>query len=131
METAQRGSASLTFGCKDHLSMPKHCKHHKHAIKIHPSKSFQSRLVLSTAQHEMKLSPQRHSFQHETIRFRNESDFSLLLEDKTILKKRNSWLHFSPFFTCKSPLPPSLPDSHVPVLIANRGLITWCSSVSA
>lgn len=90
METAQGGSASLTFGCQDHLSMPKHCKHHKHTLKIHPSKSFQRRPVLSTVQHEMKLSPQRGSFHHETIWFRNQSDFSLLLEDKTILKKRNS-----------------------------------------
>lgn len=79
METAQGGSASLTFGCKDHLSMPKHCKHHKHALKIHPSKSFQSRPVLSKAQHEMKFPPQRGSFQHETKQFRNQSDFSALM----------------------------------------------------
>lgn len=59
-------------------------------LKIHPSKSFQLRPVFSPAQHEMKLSPQRGSFHHETIQIRNQSDFSLLLEHKTILKRRNS-----------------------------------------
>lgn len=59
-------------------------------LKIHPSKSLQRSPVFSTAHHEIKLSPQRGSFHHETIWFRNQADFSLLLEDKTILKKRNS-----------------------------------------
>jgi len=118
METAPGGSASLTFGCKDHLSMPKPCKHHKHALQIHPSKSFQSRLVLSSAQHEMKFSPQRGSFQHETIPFRNQSDVSLLLADKSAFKKRNSQPYISPFFTCKSfPLLPFPEVSYIYIYV--------------
>lgn len=120
METAQGGSASLTFGCQDHLSMPKHCKHHKHTLKIHPSKSFQHRPVFSTVQHEMKLSPQRGSFHHETIQFRNQSDLSLLLEDKTIWKKRSS----ASFFTFLHFSVTSLSHGHVHILTANRDFIS-------
>lgn len=121
METAEGGSASLTFGCKDHLSMPKHCKHHQHTLKIHPSQSFRLRLVPLTAQHESKFSPQR---QHETIWFRNQAGFSLLPWDENHPKKREIWPHFSPFFTCKPPLPSPFLHSHIHLLNASRGLIT-------
>lgn len=89
-------------------------------LKIHPSKSFQCWPVFSTEQQEMKLSPQRGSFHREIIWFRDQSDFSLLLEDKTILKKRNSAL----FFTFLHFSVSSLSHSHAHILIANTDLIS-------
>lgn len=65
METAQGGSASLTFGCKDHLSKPNHCKQHKQALKIQSSNSCRSQPVLIDTVNE--LASQRGSLQHETI----------------------------------------------------------------